>query len=194
MSEPATNRGRLRYLAISLSVVAADQLTKILAHAYLRGKGTVEIIPGFFNLDYSRNPGGLFGHFGDWAEPWHTMVLVVLPVFAILLLSWMLLRSEDNDRRSLVALGLILGGAVGNLIDRLARGEVVDFLDAYVAWPRLADWLVGTFGTAHWPTFNMADSSIVTGASLLALAILRPRSSSAGARSGASPETAGTEG
>ena len=187
MSESFVSRGRLAYLLISLAVLSADQLTKVLAHAFLRGRGPLEIIPGFFDLDYSRNAGGLFGYFGDWPGPWRVVLLIVLPMLAILLVSWMLLRAEDEDRRTLTGLGLILGGAVGNLIDRLIRGEVVDFLDAYVAWPRLADWLVATFGTAHWPTFNVADSSIVTGAALLGLAILRPHAGTAPAGSGAAP-------
>ena len=81
---------------------------------------------------------------------------------------------QGEDRRTLFGLSLILGGAVGNLIDRAVRGEVVDFLDVYVSPPRLADWFVGTFGTAHWPTFNVADSAIVTGACLLFWTIVRP--------------------
>ena len=70
-------------------------------------------------------------------------------------------------------MGLILGGAVGNLIDRVVRGEVVDFLDAYVTWTPVADWLVERFGTAHWPTFNVADSAIVCGAGLLLIGVFR---------------------
>jgi signal peptidase II len=80
---------------------------------------------------------------------------------------------------TLFGLALVLGGAVGNLIDRLFRGEVIDFLDVYASSPRLAGWLLEKFGTAHWPTFNFADSAIVCGALLLALSIVRPQRPSA---------------
>jgi signal peptidase II len=71
---------------------------------------------------------------------------------------------------------MILGGATGNLIDRVLRGEVVDFLDVYVSRGAFADWLLDRFGTTHWPTFNIADSAIVCGAGLLLLDVIRPES------------------
>ena len=83
-------------------------------------------------------------------------------------------QSAGIDRKTLFGLALILGGALGNLIDRVVRGEVVDFLDVYVTDSALADWFVRQFGTAHWPTFNVADSSIVVGACLLLITIVRP--------------------
>ena len=101
------------------------------------------------------------------------LLLTALPVVAIALLALFLARGQDLGRSSAVALGLILGGATGNLVDRLLRGEVVDFFDAYVATPSVAEWLVRTFGTSHWPTFNVADSAIVVGAALLLLDMVR---------------------
>jgi len=167
------SRRRL-YLLLAAGVLLLDQVTKILAHAFLRGRGATEIVPGFFNLTYSRNPGGLFGYLGDLADPWRSVVLTLVPLVAIGMILGFLLRGDENDRPTLLGLGLILGGAVGNLIDRLVRGEVVDFLDVYAAPGRVADWLIARFDTAHWPTFNVADSAIVVGAGLLIVSILRP--------------------
>jgi signal peptidase II len=97
-------------------------------------------------------------------------------------------RSDGAHRLTRLGLGAILGGALGNLVDRVVRGEVVDFLDVYASTPSLADWLVRTFGTAHWPTFNVADSCIVVGAGLLILETFRPQPRTAEAPSRAAPE------
>jgi signal peptidase II len=171
----STIAARRSYFAVSLTVLVLDQASKLLAHWFLRDRSPVEIIPNYFNLIYSRNPGGLFGYFSGMADPWRTMLLTLLPVLAIVLVVTYLARLDGGDRLTLLGLSLVLGGAVGNLIDRTTRGEVVDFLDVYTTHPRLAGWLVDKFGTAHWPTFNLADSAIVTGACLLALSIFLPR-------------------
>ena len=165
---------RRHYFTISLCVLVLDQASKLLAQHFLSTRAPVELIPGFFNLIYSRNPGGLFGYFGGMVDPWRSLLLTLLPVLAIVLVCYYMIRCAGEDRVTLLGLSLVLGGAVGNLIDRLFRGEVVDFLDIYASSPRLAEWLVARFGTAHWPTFNFADSAIVCGACLLALSILRP--------------------
>ncbi len=168
---------RRAYLRIALVVVVLDQLTKVCAHAWLRPAGTVPIVPGFFDLTYSRNRGGLFGYFGDLPEPLRLVLLTALPVLAIVLLGRFLLRGHDLTRAASIGLAAVLGGAVGNLIDRVVRGEVVDFLDVYASSARLANWLVERFGTAHWPTFNVADSAIVIGAGLLLVDVVVPRAS-----------------
>lgn len=165
---------RRGYFALAGIVLLFDQGTKILAHAYLRHAGAIEVVPGFFNLWYSRNPGGLFGFFGDLPTPWRSVLLTAFPLAAIVFLAVYLARTDEPDRSTKVGLALILGGAVGNLIDRVVRGEVVDFLDVYASHAGLASWLESRFGTAHWPTFNLADSAIVVGAALLMLDVLRP--------------------
>jgi signal peptidase II len=164
---------RWPYFLIAAGVLALDQITKALAHQHLRGTAAVEIIPGLFNLAYSRNRGGLFGYFSDLTDPWRTVLLTLLPLVAIVLIGFFIVRSEHNHPATRVGLGLILGGAVGNLIDRVLRGEVIDFLDVYASSDRLASWLIERFGTAHWPTFNVADSAIVVGAGLLILDLFR---------------------
>lgn len=165
--------GRWPYFVIAGVVLALDQATKAMAHAQLRGASLVEVIPGFFNLTYSRNRGGLFGYFSTLTDPWRTILLTLLPLVAIGLITMFIVRAEQTHRATRVGLGLILGGAVGNLIDRVFRGEVIDFLDVYASSQGLADWLIKTFGTAHWPTFNIADSAIVVGAGLLILDLFR---------------------
>ena len=168
---------RRSYLWIALGVVVLDQLTKIAAHLWLRPAGSITIVPGFFDLTYSRNRGGLFGYFSNLPEPLRLALLTALPVLAIVLLGRFLLRGHDLTRMARIGLAGVLGGAVGNLIDRVIRGEVVDFLDVYASAARLADWLVDRFGTAHWPTFNVADSAIVVGAALLLFDVVVPRAS-----------------
>ena len=172
---PAVARAAIApYLALAGAVIAADQATKLWAHAALAGREPVVVIPGLFDLAYSTNAGGLFGMFRDLSEIWRMLLLTVLPLGAVALIVLFLRGTDAADRRTRIALGLILGGALGNLIDRLLRGEVVDFLDVYVSHAGLARWLVERFGTAHWPTFNLADSSIVTGALLLLTTIVLP--------------------
>ncbi len=173
---------RRGYFLVSAAVVVVDQLSKIAAQALLHGRAPVSVIPGLFDLVYSRNRGGLFGYFATWGDPWRGVMLTAFPLVAIILIGWMLARTDEPDRSTLVGLALILGGATGNLIDRVARGEVVDFLDVYVSHPGLASWFESRFRTAHWPTFNLADSAIVCGAALLLLDVLRPEPSPAGRR------------
>jgi len=162
------------YLVVAGAVLLADQATKIAAHATLPGRGPLVVIPRFFNLTYSRNAGGLFGFLRDLPDPWRLLLLTVLPLGAVALIALFLVRTDPADRRTRAALALILGGAAGNLVDRIVRGEVVDFLDVYAAHPGLSAWLVEHFGTAHWPTFNVADSAIVVGAGLLLSTIVFP--------------------
>ena len=178
MSETVAWASRRGYFVIAAVALALDQASKLIVHHFLADRGAVEVIPGFFSLWYSRNPGALFGSFRDWAGPWRLILLTILPTIAVFFIAGFLRKGKIDDKPTLLGLSLILGGAAGNLIDRLFRGEVIDFLDVYVANSGLADWLIERFGTAHWPTFNIADSAIVAGACLLLLDILRPQRSS----------------
>src|SRR5262245_2847306 len=132
MTPPTGWGARRAYFVVSLSVLATDQLTKIAADRLLRERAAVEIVPGLFNFWYSRNPGGLFGSFRDWPGPLRFVLLTLLPVVAVGLIASYLARTRAADRPTLWGLSLILGGATGNLIDRLLRGEVIDFLDVYL--------------------------------------------------------------
>lgn len=167
-------RARRNYFLGALTILLVDQATKVAADLALAGRRAVTIIPGFFDLAYSRNRGGLFGYFGSLEDPWRILLLTLFPLAAVVVIALFLAKTDEPDRSTLAGLAAILGGATGNLIDRSIRGEVVDFLDVYVSHERSAAWLTERFGTAHWPTFNVADSAIVCGAALLLLDVLRP--------------------
>ncbi len=123
---------------------------------------TYRVIPGFFDIVHSQNRGVAFGLFNDGASVWHTAALVGFSLIALLVVGGMLWRPSRLERRTLWGLALILGGAAGNVFDRIVWGRVTDFLEFYV-------------GNLHWPTFNAADTAIVIGSGLLLLDLLRTR-------------------
>ena len=149
-----------RYLLVPLLVVAVDQWSKWLIEERFALHEGVTVIPGFFNLVHVLNTGIAFGLFPSRGETFGTVLLAVLGLAALSIVGVYFSRAESHQRLLLFALALIMGGAVGNLIDRLLLGAVTDFLDVYVS-----DW--------HWPTFNVADSAISVGIGLLALETLR---------------------
>lgn len=148
-------RRRAAYLLAALGVVVLDQLTKL---AVLRGiplHHQINVIPGFFDLTHVQNTGAAFGLFASAALPLKALLLnlVALGVFVAVLVY--ALRTPVEHVRLQAALALVLGGAVGNLIDRVRTGSVTDFLLFYV-------------GNHQWPSFNVADSAISVGVFLLA--------------------------
>jgi signal peptidase II len=151
------------YFIIAVSAVFFDQLTKAWVLGSFQLYESKEVIPGLFNLVYVTNSGAAFSILADVSSPWtHYFFLGVGAVAVVgLTIAWFKMRAEN--RLYGVALGLICGGAVGNLIDRLRFGSVVDFLDFYIKG-------------YHWPAFNIADSAICTGAGLfLIINILQAR-------------------
>jgi signal peptidase II len=155
------------WFASAAAVVLADQLTKWLVLAHFAPGERVELT-GFFNLVLVFNKGAAFSFLAAEAG-WQTPVLAAFAIGAALVVSVLLVRSPE--RRMLCAgLSLILGGALGNLVDRLRFGHVVDFLDLHAA-----GW--------HWPAFNVADSAITIGAALLILDGFRRHEKRAGAAS-----------
>ncbi|HVB49101.1 MAG TPA: signal peptidase II [Burkholderiales bacterium] len=146
-------RNAYRWFALAAAVVAADQLTKWLLQAALR-PGERYPVTGFFNLVLVFNRGAAFSLLAR-APGWQTPLFAAIAVAAIVVVSVLLLRTPER-RLYCAGLALILGGAIGNLIDRLHYGYVVDFLDLHaLGW--------------HWPAFNAADSAITVGAALLIL-------------------------
>jgi signal peptidase II len=141
------------WFGVSAAIVLADQLTKWLVLSHFAPGERLELT-GFFNLVLVFNKGAAFSLFAN-APGWQTPLLVAFAVAAALIVSVLLLRSPER-RTFCAGLALILGGAVGNVIDRLRFGQVVDFLDLHAA-----GW--------HWPAFNVADSAITIGAALLIL-------------------------
>jgi signal peptidase II len=147
------NAGLMLWLGIALVVVLLDQASKIMMSQFLL-YGQSETITSYFNLVMVYNKGAAFSFLSD--QPgWQRYFFTAVSVIASLFILWML-RRNPTQRLFCWSLALILGGAVGNLIDRIAYGHVIDFLDFHV-------------GGWHWPAFNVADSAITVGAILFVL-------------------------
>lgn len=148
----------MKWLWVSVVVLLLDQCTKLLADALLVLHQQVVLVPGLA-LFKAYNPGAAFSFLSD-ASGWQRWFFVVLAFIIIgVLLVW-LRRLSAEEKATSLALALILGGAAGNLIDRLVYGHVIDFIDVY-------------YGSWHWPAFNVADSAISVGAVLLLLDAFR---------------------
>ena len=141
---------------VCLLTIASDQVSKSLVRANFYEGEVRPVIDGFFNLTLTFNRGAAFGLWSNLPNGWREVVLGVTICIALLVVSFFLTRSYYQNSASQVALAGILGGAIGNVIDRLRFGGVVDFLDVY-------------HQTYHWPAFNVADSAICVGVGLLIL-------------------------
>ena len=153
------NSTRTMYLLIALIVVLLDRWTKHIVAQRISLYSHIQIIPGFFRLTHTENTGAAFSLFADSTAPWKTGLLIAFSVIALLVVSVLLWKNHHAHIATGIGLSLIMGVALGNLWDRLARGRVVDFLLFYVK-------------RYQWPVFNLADSAIVVGAGLLVLEIL----------------------
>ena len=142
-------------------LVALDQASKLWVVAHLSQLDSLPLIPGWLQLVLVRNRGVVFGFASS--GPLRPLFVLALPILLVPLIAWLLLTTRSRLERW--AYTLILGGAVGNLIDRLRLGHVVDFIDAYFRQGPVV---------RHWYTFNLADSFICVGAALLALGLLFP--------------------
>ncbi len=155
-----TKGGRTLFFAVAGLIVLFDQLTKYVVTATMPLHSSIPVVDGFFSLTYVRNPGAAFGFLATAPPFFRAAFFITVTVAAILLILYYIRRYKLEDRRLTLALSLILGGAVGNLVDRVRFGDVVDFLDVYI-------------GSHHWPAFNVADSAISIGAVLLFLEMWR---------------------
>lgn len=135
----------MRYLLISSLVIIADQITKHLVRVYIKSYEVVNILP-FLQIVHIRNEGAAFGLFKGFGN----ITFIIISIIAIIVVIYLLFR----DKRDRINLSLILGGATGNLIDRIIYGNVTDFIDLYA-------------GRFHWPAFNIADSALTIGISLM---------------------------
>jgi signal peptidase II len=147
-------------LIFFFGVLLLDQWTKwIIVHKiFLYEK--VEVIQGFFSIIHVRNTGGAFGIFGGEKGGVGSMLFVIVSLFAIGAIIYLFMKTREDEKTLALSFSLILSGAMGNLIDRLRYGEVIDFLDFHLS-------------TYHWPAFNVADSAICIGIGLLALELLK---------------------
>ena len=150
-------------LAISALIFLADRLTKTWVAAHVRLGGAIPIIPRVLRITHWTNEGAAFSLFADSASP-HTVrwVLIGFSLLAALVVLIAMVRLGNRFTLTTVALAFILAGALGNVHDRILYGSVIDFIEVHIF-------------SYHWPDFNVADSSIVTGACLLILDSLRPK-------------------
>jgi len=148
----------------ALAVIILDQISKAIVSGILRVHESIPVIEGFFSLVHVRNRGMAFGLMNRSHPDAAFWLLVGASVIAVALIIFWFFRLREKDARMIWGLSLILGGAVGNLIDRLRFREVVDFLDLF-------------WGRCHWPAFNMADAAITAGTFWVALTLIFSSSS-----------------
>jgi signal peptidase II len=153
------NIPRFVYTAIAVFILAGDQLTKKIVQASIPPQAVIPVVPHFFNLTHTQNSGAAFGLFSDFSSPWKTTLLILVSGALLATVIGIVWRSRQMQWEAGIGLSLILGGASSNLLDRICRGQVVDFLDFYLR-------------SYHWFTFNLADSAIVAGAGFLILRMI----------------------
>jgi signal peptidase II len=151
---------------IAALVFALDRLTKWMIERSVSVWDTIVVIPGFFQIVHTKNRGAAFGIFADSSSEWRTLILIGLSIAVMIFIAGLLIQSmkgsEQQQAAQRVALGLVLGGALGNVYDRVVMGSVTDFLEFFL-------------GEYRFPAFNVADSAITVGAGLLILDIWRSR-------------------
>jgi signal peptidase II len=163
------------YLWVAGLVVALDQLAKALVDRMMELHESREVISGLVRLTYVRNRGAAFGVFSDAELPYQAWVFAAVSVLALVAIGVYAWRLPAASRLPRLALALIIGGALGNLIDRVRLGYVIDYVDVF-------------WGRYHWPAFNVADSCITIGVALLVMDLLRqPKSQPDGPPESAEP-------
>jgi signal peptidase II len=140
---------------IAAAVIALDQYTKYLISTGLALYGRIEVIAGYLDIIHIRNSGVAFGFLKGFGGQYKTLALIAVAAVAVFLLGFLISQVRREQKLQAFSLALILGGAIGNIIDRFRLGEVVDFVDAH--WREVY----------HWPAFNVADSAISVGIALL---------------------------
>ena len=152
--------GRSAYFWIAGVVVASDQVTKALVDDYMALHESRPVVEGLVRLTYVQNRGAAFGILSDADLPYQSLLFSIVSILALGAIAVYAWKLPFESRLPQTALALIMGGAVGNLLDRMRLGYVIDYVDVY-------------WGRHHWPAFNVADSAISIGVALLVLDILR---------------------
>lgn len=147
-------------ILIIASVLAADQATKHAIEKYTSADYLHVVFPGILNLIHTHNPGVAFSLFADSRSPAVRFMLLAFSIAVIIFLFWLLAAERAGGRIGQIGMAMILGGALGNVFDRLTQRGVTDFIDLHIQ-------------SHHWPTFNVADSAIVIGAALVLLELFR---------------------
>jgi signal peptidase II len=151
-----------RVLGWVVIILVLDQLTKMIVDRTMSLHQSIPIIDGFFSLTYVRNTGAAFGIFAGSHEAFRLPFLILVSVIALGFVVVMLKRLRDEKTGLITALSFIIGGAIGNLVDRVLYGEVIDFLDFY-------------WSNYHWPAFNVADSCITVGVLITLYYLIRAK-------------------
>jgi signal peptidase II len=151
---------RIRWIWFVLAVLVVDQLSKFAVERFTALGSLRVVIPGYFNLVHTNNPGVAFGLLADSESPWMTSLLIAFSTAVMVFLVWLLVTGRAGARLGQAGMALILGGAGGNAMDRLLRRSVTDFIDFHLR-------------SHHWYTFNVADSAIVIGAGMVLLELFR---------------------
>ena len=139
-----------KLLLISAVIVVLDQITKTIILNSLELYHSIKIIPGFFNITHIHNPGGAFGFLANQSSAVRVIVFLFVSILALGFILYFYHKTPETHKMLATGFALIFGGAIGNLIDRVRFGTVVDFLDVYIK-------------NLHWPAFNIADSAITIG-------------------------------
>jgi signal peptidase II len=156
----APSRIKICFLAlIGTGIILLDQATKFYIDQSFALHESLPVIPSFFSITYVRNKGAAFGLFADQTGLFRTLFFPAVSVVALFFIATMFYQTLNQDRWQIAALSLILAGAIGNILDRIRIGEVIDFLDFYI-------------GSYHWPAFNVADSAITVGVAVLMVCLL----------------------
>lgn len=144
-------------ILISLAglIIALDQITKLYIDHHFQLHESISVIPNFFNITYVRNTGAAFGLLSKAPESFRIPFFIIVPLIALTIIVLIFKKTQDTQLLMITALSLILGGAIGNFIDRVRFNYVIDFLDFH--WKNVY----------HWPAFNVADATIVVGVALL---------------------------
>ena len=151
-------KARSHYLLVSIAVFLGDQITKRIVSSGMEQHQSIDIIPEFLNITYIHNRGAVFGLGSNVTSPYLSWGLSILSILSLAIILTYFLRLNTRNPKLYTGLALVLGGAIGNLFDRLVSGYVVDFIDLH--------WF-----EYHWPFFNVADLSICVGVGLLLLSM-----------------------
>ncbi len=152
-----------KYLILSATVatvVLLDFITKVYIDSHMSLHESVVVIGGVLNITYVRNPGAAFSFLASTSPGFRSVFFLVVTVLAIILVLYYIARSKTGEPFMIFALSLILSGALGNFIDRVRLGEVIDFIDVHLS-------------AYHWPAFNVADSAITVGAFIMLFALFK---------------------
>ena len=152
----------LHVVLVAGCVLLGDQLSKLAVWHWLAPAGRVQIVPDFFDLVYVMNPGVAFGILADAPAAWRVAVLTGAALFALAIVFFLIFFALREQRILLWGLSLITGGAVGNIVDRVRLGAVIDFLYFY-------------HNSLYWPAFNVADSAVTVGTALILIHLWRSR-------------------